>query len=141
MHPYFAALIGGSLIGLAGVMLLVTEGRIMGISGILGGIISHRTAAEFNWRLAFLAGLIVGAVPFALSGQFFDFEIGTPTGWLIVAGLLVGYGTRLGSGCTSGHGICGLGRLSKRSLVAVIVFIGFGMGTTSLLRSLFGIWG
>ena len=115
-----SAAIGGILIGLSTAWLWLTLGRVAGISGILGGI--TRTAA--GWRLAFLAGLIGTPVVFALAGGTVAWRA-PDTSWpiLIAAGLLVGFGTRLGSGCTSGHGVCGLARLSPRSIAATLTFM------------------
>jgi uncharacterized membrane protein YedE/YeeE len=111
-------LIGGALIGIAASLLLLLNGRIAGISGILSGVFGTIGGTERYWRLAFVIGLICGAAIY------------------FVAGLLVGFGTRLGSGCTSGHGVCGLARLSPRSLAATGTFILFGMLTVFLLRHL-----
>ncbi|HSE90278.1 MAG TPA: YeeE/YedE family protein [Candidatus Binatia bacterium] len=116
-------LIGGALIGLAAVSLLALNGRIAGVSGILGGLITSTTRGERFWRLAFISGLIAGAglYVFARGGLPLELQAGRLT--LLVAGLLVGAGTRLGSGCTSGHGVCGLARRSPRSLVATMTFM------------------
>ncbi len=134
-----SALLGGALIGLAATLLYVALGRIAGISGILNTAIEQR--ADRGWRIAFLLGLIGGA------GLWFAFGVavaappsGVPMPWLIGAGVLVGFGTRLGNGCTSGHGICGLARLSKRSLVAVVTFMGAGFVTVFLLRHVWGLF-
>ena len=130
------ALLGGALIGLAATVLYVGNGRIAGISGILNHAIERRE--ERGWRIAFLAGLIAAAAAwFAFSGDVA--RSGFPLPWLIAAGLLVGFGTRLGNGCTSGHGICGLARLSKRSLAAVLTFMGSGVATVYVLRHVLGI--
>lgn len=137
MSPHFtpvSALVGGALIGLAAVLLLRLNGRIAGISGILNGLFD-RPPGDLGWRLAFLLALIAGAGGwFALSGTLDAPRQGFSVPILIVAGLLVGAGTRIGSGCTSGHGICGLSRLSKRSLVAVLVFMASGFATVALMR-------
>jgi uncharacterized membrane protein YedE/YeeE len=126
-----SALLGGALIGLAATLLYAGIGRIAGISGILGNAIEQREGRA--WRLAFLLGLVAAAGAwFAWSGAMP--RTGFPLAWLLVAGVLVGFGTRLGSGCTSGHGICGLARLSKRSLVAVFVFMACGMAAVAVLR-------
>jgi uncharacterized membrane protein YedE/YeeE len=131
-----SALLGGALIGLAATLLYATLGRIAGISGIFTSAIEQRT--ERGWRVAFLLGLVGAAgVWFALAGVVP--RSGFPQPWLIAAGLLVGFGTRLGSGCTSGHGICGLARLSKRSLVAVLVFVGTAIVTVYVVRHVFGL--
>ena len=125
------ALLGGGLIGLAATVLYAGIGRIAGISGIVNNAIERRQ--ERGWRLAFLAGLLAAAAAwFAWSGE--APRNGFPLPWLLAAGLLVGFGTRLGNGCTSGHGICGLARLSKRSLLAVAVFMAAGIFTTYLMR-------
>jgi uncharacterized protein len=130
-------LVGGTLIGLAAVLLLAWNGRIAGISGILGGLITATAHGERIWRLAFIFGLIVGAGLVALvrGGLPLELQAGVPT--LLVAGLLVGLGTRLGSGCTSGHGVCGLARRSPRSLAATIIFIVAGALTVFLTRHIF----
>lgn len=127
-------LLGGALIGLAAAALLWLNGRIAGVSGILGGIFGPIGGAERSWRVAFVAGLIAGAGIYSLlaGGLTIAFQSGTPT--LIFAGLLVGIGTRLGSGCTSGHGVCGLARRSPRSLAATLTFMAFGALTVFLLR-------
>ncbi len=124
-----ASLIGGVLIGLSAALLWYFKGRIAGISGIFEGSILPR-GADIGWKLTFLAGLLVGgALMFVLQPQLFAFEI-TRSYWALgVAGLLVGFGTRLGSGCTSGHGVCGLSRFSRRSLVATLTFMGAGFAT------------
>lgn len=126
------AVLGGLFIGLAAVVLYYSIGRIAGISGIFFGAIKEGSA----WRWLFLGGIIAGA---ALVAWFLPAARGVSRpdpgiGFLIVAGLLVGWGTRMGSGCTSGHGVCGLGRLAPRSLVAVLVFMAAGVFSASLLR-------
>ena len=125
---------GGALIGLASVALLVLDGRIAGVSGILGGLLSAR--ADRPWRLAFLVGLPLGAAVVAgLSGGLPQVIQGSS--WvLVVAGLLVGLGTRVGAGCTSGHGVCGLARRSPRSLAATLTFMATGMITVFVVRQL-----
>ena len=126
-----SALAGGVLIGLASVWLLAANGRIAGVSGILHGLFAQ-PPGDRVWRAAFIAGLIVAG----LAWRVF-FPTATPSmhwGWLALAGLLVGFGTRIGGGCTSGHGVCGLGRFSLRSLVAVMVFMAAGMAATFVMR-------
>jgi uncharacterized membrane protein YedE/YeeE len=130
-----SALIGGALIGLAATLLYALLGRIAGISGILNSTVDEK--ADRGWRIAFLSGLVAAASAWLL-GTGVAPRTGFPLPWLIAAGLLVGFGTRLGSGCTSGHGICGLSRLSKRSLVAVLVFMGCGFATVYVLRHVVG---
>lgn len=137
-----SALAGGALIGLAATLLLWLVGRIAGVSGILGGALQFRRAG-LGWQHAFLAGLIVGAATWFALAPAFGAEVpppreGFPMAWLIVAGLLVGLGTRLGSGCTSGHGICGLARFSPRSMVAVATFMGVAIATLTLVRAIGG---
>jgi len=136
-----SALLGGALIGAAALLLYAGIGRIAGISGILNQALETQAPdarRERGWRLAFLFGLIAaaGVWSFAMNAAPQD---GFPKPALIVAGLLVGIGTRLANGCTSGHGICGLSRLSKRSLVAVMVFMGCGFATVFAIRHL-GVW-
>ena len=129
------ALLGGGLIGLAATVLYAGIGRIAGISGIINNAIERRQ--ERGWRLAFLAGLLAAAAAwFAWSGEAPRNDF--PLTWLLAAGLLVGFGTRLGNGCTSGHGICGLARLSKRSLAAVVAFMASGIATVYVVRHVIG---
>ena len=124
------------MIGLAAVLLLALNGRIAGISGILGGLISSREPGEKLWRVAFLLGLVVGPGLYRLLFGTLPLELQAETPALIAAGLLVGFGTRLGSGCTSGHGVCGLARLSPRSLVATITFMLVGFATVYVAANL-----
>jgi uncharacterized membrane protein YedE/YeeE len=132
-----ASAAGGVLIGLAAVWLLAANGRIAGVSGILHGLFQGKTA-ERAWRLAFLAGLIAAGFAWRLYAGPSPAREGF-LGWAAVAGLLVGFGTRLGGGCTSGHGICGLGRLSLRSLVAVAVFMACGVAAAVVMRHALGV--
>ena len=128
-----SAVAGGLLIGAAAAMLLLSVGRIAGISGIVGGLADRRPDGV-GWRVAFVAGLVAGAV---LLRVFAPTAFGAPTaslGTLAVAGLLVGYGTRLSSGCTSGHGVCGLSRRSPRSALAVMTFMGVAAGVVFAVR-------
>lgn len=126
-------LIGGLLIGLASLLLLMTTGRIAGISGIVGGALR---GPDRGWRLTFVAGLLLaGGIGFQLL-QDVELRMQASGAWLVAAGLLVGLGTRIGSGCTSGHGVCGLGRRSPRSLVATGVFMGVGVLTVFVTRHL-----
>ncbi|HVR53586.1 MAG TPA: YeeE/YedE family protein [Pseudorhodoferax sp.] len=132
--PY-AALAGGALIGLAAAMLVLLNGRIAGISGILGGLL-RPSAGSIGWRLAFLAGLVGAPLVYALAASVPRPQIDAGWDTLVVAGLLVGLGTRYGAGCTSGHGVCGLSRLSPRSLVATLAFMGAGFATVYVVRHL-----
>jgi uncharacterized membrane protein YedE/YeeE len=118
------ALAGGILIGLASVWLLAASGRIAGISGILHGLFAQPPGDRL-WRLWFIAGLLAAGFLWHAFVPATDPDL--DPGWMAAAGLLVGFGTRVGGGCTSGHGVCGLGRLSLRSLVAVIIFMACGM--------------
>lgn len=132
--PY-AALAGGALIGLAAAIFVLFNGRIAGISGILGGLLRPASGGA-GWRLAFLAGLIGAPVVYALATALPQPQIDAGWGALVAAGLLVGVGTRYGAGCTSGHGVCGLSRLSPRSLVATLAFMGAGFATVYMMRHL-----
>ena len=133
-----SALVGGGLIGLAGVVLMLFIGRVAGIAGIVGGIFGS-DGSGIGWRLAFIAGLIAGpfVVPLA-GGTIPDITIDAPLPMVVAAGLLVGFGTRLGNGCTSGHGICGLSRLSPRSLIATLTFMAAGAAVVFVSRHLIG---
>ena len=126
-----SALAGGVLIGLASVWLLAANGRIAGVSGILHGLFAQ-PPGDRAWRAAFIAGLVVAGIVWHLF--FPSAQNPIHWGWLALAGLLVGFGTRVGGGCTSGHGVCGLGRFSLRSLVAVAVFMAAGMAATFVMR-------
>jgi hypothetical protein len=130
-------LLGGALIGSAAALLLAVHGRIAGISGILGGLITSRERSERSWRLAFLVGLITGPALYRLFYGALPLQLEADVPTLLAAGLLVGFGTRLGSGCTSGHGVCGLARLSPRSLMATITFMSLGTATVYFTKSLF----
>jgi uncharacterized protein len=114
--------IGGLLIGLAAVVLLLLNGRLGGISGIIGGLVDPKSS-DLGWRVVFVAGLLLGAFTYMLAtGDALHLRMQASLPVLVVAGLLVGFGTRLGSGCTSGHGICGIALLSKRAIAATAVF-------------------
>jgi uncharacterized protein len=118
--------VGGALIGLSASAMLLVEGRVAGISGIIGGLFTPK-AGDIGWRLAFLAGLMVAGVGATfLAPQLMAVEVDRAPWMLIVAGLLVGVGTRVGNGCTSGHGVCGLSRQSPRSLASVVTFMTVG---------------
>lgn len=129
-----SGLLGGLLIGLAVTMMLFLNGRIAGVSGIVGGLLSGRVQ-EVGWRVAFVAGLVLGAVAYALSTDGpAPVEIGASLPVIVAGGLLVGFGTRLGSGCTSGHGLCGMARLSPRSVAATAIFFGVAILTVFVVR-------
>ena len=133
-QAWLSALAGGMLIGLAAAMLMLFSGRVAGISGVLGGLVFDRKPGDTTWRSVFIVGLLIGPVIAASAGL--TRAVTMPTSWLLIAaaGLLVGYGTRLGNGCTSGHGICGMARFSKRSFVATATFMGFGFITVFIVR-------
>ena len=132
------AIIGGGLIGLAALLLMWSKGRIAGISGIVAGALSER-GEERTWRLSFLLGLFLGAILAAyFSGALVGVRNVASMPVLIVAGLLVGFGTRMGGGCTSGHGVCGISRFSLRSIVATAVFMASGGVTVFIVRHLLG---
>lgn len=131
------SLAGGMLIGLAVAIFILLNGRIAGISGILGGLL-RPTRHDSGWRLAFLTGLIAAPFVFSIAVPLPQVQIDADTGTLIVSGLLVGLGTRYGSGCTSGHGVCGLSRLSPRSLVATAAFMCAGFATVFIVRHILG---
>lgn len=130
-----ASTVGGVLIGVSSVLLLLLNGRIAGISGIVGGLLG-RDVDDRGWRLMFLVGLLVGGLGMvaAMPQQFAPSP--TPTPWLVIAGLAVGFGTRTGSGCTSGHGVCGMSRLSRRSFAATTIFIATGALTVFVTHHL-----
>jgi uncharacterized membrane protein YedE/YeeE len=131
----WSSLAGGLLIGLATAMLLLFNGRIAGISGIVGGLL-RPAAGEIGWRVAFVAGLAGAPLVFGLASELPSIRVDADTVTLIVAGLLVGVGTRYGSGCTSGHGVCGVSRLSPRSMAATALFMLAGFVTVFIVRHL-----
>ena len=134
----WASLLGGVVLGLASAIFILFNGRILGISGILGGLVPPRKG-DIGWRLAFFLGMAAAPTVFAWlapAGFLEAPRIDASYGLLVVAGLLVGLGTRYGSGCTSGHGVCGLSRLSPRSLVATLAFMGAGFATVFVVRHL-----
>ena len=128
-----ASLVGGVLIGLASVWLLAASGRIAGISGILHGLFAQ-PPGDRSWRVLFIVGLVAAGFAWHALVAPAPVREGFGLGWAAAAGLLVGFGTRIGGGCTSGHGVCGLGRFSLRSLVAVMVFMATGMAATYVMR-------
>lgn len=124
---------GGLLIGLAAALFILFHGRIMGVSGIVGGLL-RSSKGDRSWRLSFLAGLILAPLITKFAGFAPAIRIEQSMIWLVVAGVLVGFGTSLGSGCTSGHGVCGIARLSPRSIAATIIFMAFAMLTVWLMN-------
>jgi len=130
--PWHAAA-GGAVIGLAVAVLLLFNGRIAGISGIVGGLL-RMPKGDVGWRVAFIAGLVLSVAIWKLFWILPEIKIEAGYGMLALAGLLVGYGTRLGSGCTSGHGVCGLSRRSPRSIAATVVFMTMGFATVYWMR-------
>ncbi len=138
MHPFVLALIGGGLVGLAAVMLMGLKGRIAGVSGILSGAFTD-SSGDRLWRILFVLGIAIGgAIPTLISDSFAPPVPDTSTLLVIVGGLAVGVGTGLGSGCTSGHGICGISRMSLRSIVATCTFMAAGFICVFLLKHVFG---
>jgi uncharacterized membrane protein YedE/YeeE len=135
MHPYLLALVGGGLIGVSAVLLMALTGRIAGISGIVSGLLPPKPADDRTWRIAFILGLLLA--PTMLTIFTGDNRIGVPAAGplvLVAAGLLVGVGTAIGNGCTSGHGICGISRLSMRSVAATATFVATAMVTVFVVR-------
>lgn len=133
------SLAGGALIGTAGVLFLLASGRILGISGITFGLLEKKPG-DAAWRIVFLLGLLAGAAAarVILNDDRVRFGVDAATWLVALAGLIVGIGTKIGSGCTSGHGICGIGRLSPRSIVATVTFMLVGMATVFLVRHVLG---
>ena len=133
MSPAVAALLGGALIGLAASLLLLLNGRVAGITGIVAGL----AGADWRWRALFVAGMVLGgaAIGRLVPGSTVS-TVHLPAAAVIAGGILVGFGTRLANGCTSGHGVCGIARLSKRSIVATLVFMGAGVAMVSVVRHL-----
>ncbi|MBY4947879.1 YeeE/YedE family protein [Cupriavidus respiraculi] len=134
----WASLAGGMLIGIAAAMLILLNGRIAGISGVLGGLL-RPARGDVSWRLAFIAGLLGAPLIYALATALPSPQIDAGYVELVLAGLLVGTGTRYGSGCTSGHGVCGVSRLSPRSLVATAAFMASGFVTVFVVRHMIGL--
>lgn len=136
--PY-SAFFGGTLIGISASMLMLLNGRIAGISGIIKGLLTEPSVRDIYWRIAFLVGLVLGGFGYSM---LFPIQIMLPEGinlpTLIIGGLIVGFGTALGSGCTSGHGVCGMSRFSMRSIIATITFLSTGMLTVYIIRHVFG---
>jgi uncharacterized protein len=137
MSSWIVALLGGVLIGLSATGLLLFNGRIAGISGIVNGLTRRSSGTDWAWRAAFVAGLVgAGGIAMYLLHQATPSPARLPI--LLLAGVLVGFGTGLGGGCTSGHGVCGLGRFSRRSLVAVLTFMASAIVTVFLTHHVFG---
>ncbi|MDX2287379.1 MAG: YeeE/YedE thiosulfate transporter family protein [Hyphomicrobiaceae bacterium] len=135
----FPALVGGTLIGIGAVMTMLFLGRIAGLSGMISGVLSPTSAEDWTWRVAFLVGMIAAPILIiAVTGTTPDFAIAQDTRLLALGGVLVGIGVTFGSGCASGHGICGLARLSPRSLVATAVFMTTAIITVFVSRHIIG---
>jgi uncharacterized protein len=135
MEPFAMALLGGALVGLAATLLLAFNGRVAGISGIFAGLVLPSRDGS-RWRWAFVAGLLVGGFSMTtLAPSLFAIAYDRLPWMVAIAGLLVGFGTRLGGGCTSGHGVCGVSRLSRRSIVAAMTFVATGALTVAILSS------
>jgi uncharacterized membrane protein YedE/YeeE len=131
------SLLGGIIIGLSALLLLLSSGRVAGISGIFGGFLRMKPG-ETLWRFAFIAGLVAGGLLLLyLYPQALNFELTYSPAAIMCAGLLVGFGSRMGGGCTSGHGVCGIGRLSLRSIVAVVTFMATGVITAIVVGQIF----
>lgn len=133
----WSALAGGVTLGLATAAFVLLHGRILGISGILGGLLRPQSR-DVGWRVAFVLGMLAAPLLYRHAVGMTEVRVETSWGMVVVAGLLVGLGTRYGSGCTSGHGVCGLARLSPRSLVATLAFMGAGFLTVYAVRHLVG---
>lgn len=137
-ETYLYSLLGGVLIGLASAGMMFTNGRILGVSGILGGTLVNKSK-ELYWRIAFLLGLILGGFMIAPVGfTVMSQQVDRPLMVMVIGGLLVGFGTTIGNGCTSGHGVCGVARLSNRSLIATATFIVFGVLSVAVINFLQG---
>ncbi|ODT66272.1 MAG: hypothetical protein ABS75_27805 [Pelagibacterium sp. SCN 63-23] len=132
------SLLGGALIGLSAVLLMAFHGRIAGMTGILTGLLPP-VSTDWTWRAAFLAGAVAAPILLlSLSGQTIAYESPVPMPWIVIGGLIVGVGVYYGSGCTSGHGVCGMARLSPRSIVATLTFLGAAMVTVFIIRHVLG---
>ncbi len=138
---WILSLVGGAAIGASAVLLMASLGRIAGISGIAGSLLTGASRGDRGWRLAFVTGLVAAPLlALLLRGETGIGAAAVPWPWMAVAGLLVGFGTRLGGGCTSGHGVCGIARLSRRSLLATAVFMASGIATVFVLRHVLAGW-
>ena len=129
----WTSLAGGLLLGLAAALFILLNGRVLGISGIVAGLV-RPWRGDAGWRVAFLAGLLAAPLAWSLFAPLVEARFPAGPALLVLAGLLVGWGTREGSGCTSGHGVCGLARLSPRSLVATLAFMATGFATVFIVR-------
>lgn len=135
----WASLAGGLLIGMASVMLMALRGRVFGATGILAGFIQPASSSDWRWRAWLLAGMLTGPLAMRLTtGEFPEIQVPMSTGALIVGGVIVGIGVTYGSGCTSGHGVCGMARLSPRSITATITFMIFTALTVYVTRHMMG---
>lgn len=135
----WASLFGGALIGLSAVLLMLVLGRIMGATGILSGLLAPASGSDFAWRAALLAGMVTGPLAYlALNGAMPDLTVPVTKPALIIGGFIVGVGVTYGSGCTSGHGVCGLARLSPRSIAATGMFMLTTSLTVYIIRHVFG---
>jgi len=135
----FASLAGGVLIGLAATLLMLFRGRIMGATGVLAGLVQPTSSSEFSWRAALVAGMVTGpAVVWLVTGALPAVQVPVSTIALVVGGLIVGVGVTYGAGCTSGHGVCGMARLSPRSIVATLTFMAFTFATVFIIRHVIG---
>lgn len=136
MHEYILALIGGAMIGFAAVLLMAAHGHVMGVSGIVNRLLPP-IAADWQWRVFFIAGVLLAPViALTITGDFPDVSITKNPAVLLIAGLIVGVGTVIGNGCTSGHGVCGLSRLSIRSIAATCIFVLSAIVTVYVIRHL-----
>ena len=138
----WSSLAGGVLTGLSASAMVVLLGRVTGISGIVGRLLqapTWRDQSQWAWRLAFVAGLVAAPLLWRWFAPLPPMQMPTSVPWVVVAGLLVGFGTRLGSGCTSGHGVCGISRLSGRSMVATVIFMAAGAATVFIVRHVLGL--
>lgn len=133
-----AGLIGGVIIGIAATLLLWFNGRIAGISGIFNGLVTNKKNNDTVWRFLFVLGLVAGGFAHQVGIEATYEPLDAPIWLLLVGGLAIGFGTTMGCGCASGHGVCGLGRLSVRSLVAVLIFLSVGILTTTVVRHVVG---
>lgn len=134
----WTALAGGAIIGISAALFILLNGRIAGITGIIGGLFNPEKG-DLAWRIAFTLGLIIAPIVWLLFDKLPEINIDADYELLIIAGLIVGYGARLGSGCTSGHGVCGISRLSPRSIIATLAFMGTGFFTVFVARHLLGV--